>query len=80
MARIAELIEKHREYEVALREYEAIEAKNATIAAKDKELAAKEAFVRDEINRKRRAQAAKIWGEMQKNLKLATGVHLNLFL
>lgn len=64
MARIAELIEKHREYEVALREYEAIEAKNATIAAKDKELAAKEAFVRDEINRKRRAQAAKIWGEM----------------
>ena len=35
MAKIAELIEKHREYEIALREYEAIEARKKNVLGQE---------------------------------------------
>lgn len=67
MAKIAELIEKHREYEIALREYEAIEARNKQIQLKDKEFSAKQSAVEDEIRRVRKDKASKIWGEMDQS-------------
>lgn len=64
MARIEELIEKHRAYGRALHELEEIKVKNAEIKRKDNELFVDASFVHDEIRAKRKEQAKKLWGEM----------------